>query len=264
MRSNYVRHKLKRGEPSIGTWLTLPSTTSATLMARTGFDWFTIELEHTPITLETAATCFSIIAGAGKIPLVRVPWNTAENIKRVLDTGAFGIVVPMVNTRAEAEAAVAAARYQPPGRRSIGGQLPAANFETDSATYRAKADEEILVVVMLETAEAVKNADEILSVPGIDAFFIGPNDLHNSFGKPPVFESDAPEFIQAIDRLLAAGKKHNVPAGIHVIDAAAAQRRVTQGFQFIAIASEAGMMLSKAGEITKALNLGSGKAAAKY
>ena len=264
MRTNYVRHKLKRGEPSIGTWLTLPSTSSATLMARTGFDWLTVELEHTPITLETAAACFSIIAASGKVPLVRVPWNSAENIKRVLDCGAFGIVVPMVNTRAEAEAVVAAARYRPIGHRSIGGQLPAANFETDSSTYRAKANDEILVIVMLETAEAVQNADEILSVPGIDAFFIGPNDLHNSYGKPPVFESDAPEFINALDRLLAAGKKHNVPGGIHVIDASAAQRRIAQGFQFIAITSEAGMMLSKAAEITKALNLGSGKATAKY
>src|SRR5687768_10606105 len=123
MRSNYVRHKLKCGEPSIGTWLTLPGTSAATLMARTGFDWLTIELEHTPITLETAATCFSIIAASGKIPLVRIPWNSAENIKRVLDSGAFGIVVPMVNTRAEAEAVVAAARYRPLGQRSIGGQL---------------------------------------------------------------------------------------------------------------------------------------------
>ncbi len=264
MRSNYVRHKLKRGEPSIGTWLTLPTPTAATFMARTGFDWLTVELEHTPITLETAAACFSIIAASGKIPLVRVPWNTAENIKRVLDSGAFGIVVPMVNTRAEAEAVVRAARYRPLGDRSIGGQLPAANFETDASTYRARANEEILVVVMLETAEAVKNADEILSVPGIDAFFIGPNDLHNSLGKPPVFESDAPEFLHAIDRLLAAGKKHNVPAGIHVVDTPAALRRLAQGFQFIAITSETGMMLSKAAEITKALNLGSAKAAVKY
>jgi 4-hydroxy-2-oxoheptanedioate aldolase len=117
---------------------------------------------------------------------------------------------------------------------------------------------------MLETVEAVENADEILSVPGIDAFFIGPNDLHNSLGKPPVFDSDDPGFLQAIDRLLAAGKKHNVPAGIHVVDALAAQRRIAQGFQFIAVTSEVGMMLSKAGEIAKTLGLGTGAAAAKY
>ena len=264
MRSNYVRHKLKRGEPSIGTWLTLASTTAAGLMARTGFDWLTIELEHSPATLETAANSFAIIAASGKVPLARIPWNTAENIKRVLDTGAYGVIVPLVNTRAEAEAAVAAARYAPLGQRSIGGNLHAANFETDASTYYAKANEEILVVVMLEQVQAVENADDILSVPGIDAFFIGPNDLHNSMGKPPAFESDAPEFTQAIEHLLKMGRKHNVPAGLHVVDAAAAQRRLAQGFQFLAIASETGMMLSKAAEITRSLNLGSGQATAKY
>jgi 4-hydroxy-2-oxoheptanedioate aldolase len=264
MRHNYVRAKLKNGEPSVGTWLTLASTTAAGLMARTGFDWLTVELEHTPVTFETAATSFAIIAAAGKVPLARIPWNTAENIKRVLDIGAYGIVVPMVNTKAEAEAAVAGARYAPLGQRSIGGQLHAANFETDAATYYAKANGEILVVVMIEHVKGVANAEEILGTPGIDAFFIGPNDLHNSMGRPPVFESDHKEFTEALAHLLRVGKKLGVPAGIHVIDAAAAQRRIDQGFQFVAVGSETGMMLSKAGEITKALDIGTGKQTAKY
>ena len=117
---------------------------------------------------------------------------------------------------------------------------------------------------MIEHVKGVENAEEILSVPGIDAFFIGPNDLHNSMGKPPAFESDAPEFVQALDHLLKLGEKHGVPGGIHVIDAAAAQRRIEQGFQFIAVASETGMMLSKSGEVTKALGIGAGKQTAKY
>jgi len=264
MRHNYVRSKLKNGEASVGTWLTMASTTGAGLMARTGFDWLTVELEHTPVTFETAATSFAIIAAAGKIPLARIPWNTAENIKRVLDIGAFGIVVPMVNTKEEAEAAVAGARYAPLGQRSIGGQLHAANFETDASTYYAKANDEILVVVMIEHVKGIENAEAILSVPGIDAFFIGPNDLHNSMGRPPVFESDHPEFVQGINHLLELGKKHKVPAGIHVIDAPTAQRRIDQGFQFVAVGSETGMMLSKAGEITKVLGIGGGKQTAKY
>ncbi len=263
MRTNYVRHKLQRGEPSVGTWLTLPSVISAGMMARTGFDWLTVELEHASTSFETAAACFAIIAASGKVPLVRVPVNSVENIKRVLDTGAYGVIVPMVNTRAEAEAVVAAARYAPIGKRSIGGQLPAANFETDSATYYKNANQEIFVVVMLETREALANADEILSVPGIDAFFIGPNDLHNSLGQPPAFESDHPEFVQGLEKLLLLSKKHKVPSGIHVQDAAAARRRIAQGFQFIAVTSEAGMMLAKAGEISKELGLG-GKVVAKY
>jgi 4-hydroxy-2-oxoheptanedioate aldolase len=264
MRSNYVRHKLKRGEPSVGTWLTMPTAIGAGMMARTGFDWLTVELEHTPITFETAAASFAVISACGKVPLARVPWNTGENIKRVLDTGAYGVIVPMVNTRAEAEAVVAAARYAPLGKRSIGGQLHAANFETDAGTYYAKVNDEMLVVVMMETAEAIRNAEEILSVPGIDAFFVGPNDLHHSMGLPPAFDSDAPEFVNGLKRLLEVGRKYNVAPGMHVADAAAAQRRIAQGFQMIAVASETGMMLAKAAEITKTLGIGSGKAAAKY
>ena len=171
MRKNFVREKLRQGQPSVGTWLTLASPTAAGLMARTGFDWLTVELEHTPVTLETAAASFAIIASAGTIPLARIPWNSVENIKRVLDIGAYGVVVPLVNSRAEAEAVVDAARYRPLGNRSIGGQLHAVNFDTDTSTYYARANDEILVVVMIEHVKGVENAEEILSVPGIDAFF---------------------------------------------------------------------------------------------
>jgi len=264
MRTNQARAKLKRGEPSLGTWLTLPDPVGAHLMARVGFDWLTVELEHTPISLETAAQCFSIIAATGGAPLARVPWNTGENIKRVLDTGAFGIVVPMVNSRAEAEAVVAAARYQPQGRRSIGGQLHAANFDTDPATYYRQANEEILVVIMAEHVDAIERADDILSVPGIDAVFIGPNDLHNSMGRPPVFERDHPECVEAVDHVNRTAKKHGIASGIHVLDGPTAQRRIKEGFQFVAVGSEAGFMLSKAQETAQSLGLGAQKTVAKY
>src|ERR1051326_4963002 len=150
MKTNHVRAKLKQGQPSVGTWLTLPDPLAARMMARVGFDWLTVELEHAPTSFETAATSFAIIAARGPVPLARVPWNSGENIKRVLDTGAWGIVVPMVNSRAEAQAAVAAARYAPLGERTIGGQLHAINFGTDPGTSYARANEEILVVLMAE------------------------------------------------------------------------------------------------------------------
>src|SRR5438445_313112 len=129
MKTNHTRAKLKRGESAVGTWLTLPDPVSARLMARVGFDWLTVELEHTPVNFETAAQSFAVIAGSGCVPLARVPWNTGENIKRVLDTGAYGIVVPMVNSRAEAEAAGRAAtsgrgfsiyRHHERGRYDVG------------------------------------------------------------------------------------------------------------------------------------------------
>ena len=264
MKTNPVRAKLKRGEPAIGTWLTLPSTIVAQLMAKTGFDWLTVELEHSPTSFETAAQMFAITAASGCVPLARVPINSVENIKRVLDTGAWGIVVPMVNSRAEAEAVVKAARYRPIGERSIGGAMHAANFGTDAATYYARANEEILVVVMAEHVDAVENIGAILSVPGIDCVFVGPNDLHASMGLAPSFDSDAPQFNEALKKILAHAKARGIAAGIHVTDAAQARRRIAEGWQFIAVISEAGFMLSKAAEITKAFGLGKGQAAVKY
>ena len=264
MKTNHVRAKLKRGEPSVGTWLTLPDTMAARLMAQVGFDWLTVELEHSPTNFETAANSFAVIAATGPVPLARVPFNTVENIKRVLDTGAYGIVVPMVNSRAEAEAAVAAARYQPLGTRSIGGQIHAANFDTDPATYYARANEEILVVLMAEHIKAIEAADDILRLPGIDVIFIGPNDLHNSMGKPPAFESEHKEYVDAVKHILKTARKYGVAPGIHVVDAAAARRRLAEGFQFIAVASEAGMMLAKAAETAQAFGLTPGKSVAKY
>ncbi len=264
MKTNPVRAKLKRGEPSVGTWLNLAEPVAAQLMARAGFDWLTVEMEHSHVSLEDAARSFAIIAATGCVPLVRVPFNTTENIKRVLDTGAWGIVVPLVNSRAECDAVVRAARYRPIGQRTIGGQLGPANFATDAATYFARANDEILVVVMAETAEAVENIDDILSVPGIDAVFIGPNDLHASLGAAPAFDSELPAFNDALARILASAKKHGVAPGIHVANAAQAKRRIAEGWQFVAIASEVGMMLAHAAQIVKDLGLGTSTAAMKY
>jgi len=264
MKTNPVRAKLKRGEPSIGAWLVLPDPFAARLMSSVGFDWLNVELEHAPMNIETAAACFVAITAGGAVPLARVPFNSVENVKRVLDTGAWGVVAPMVNSRAEAEALVAAARFQPLGQRAAGGQLHAASFGTDTATYYARANDEILVVVMIEHVRAVENAEAILSVPGVDAFFIGPVDLTNSMGHKPALDSEAPEFTQALRHLLEVGRKYGVASGIHVADAAAAARRRAEGFQMIAVASDAGLMLAKAREAAAALGLGAGIQVAKY
>jgi 4-hydroxy-2-oxoheptanedioate aldolase len=170
----------------------------------------------------------------------------------------------LTKRRTEAEAVVNAARYAPLGNRSIGGQLHAANFETDPATYYAKANEEILIVVMIEHVEAIEAADEILSVPGIDAVFIGPNDLLNSMGKPPAFDSQHKAFVDAVQHVLKTARKHGVAAGMHMLDAEGARKRIADGFQFIAVASEAGFMLSKAQEILRTLGIGGEGPVAKY
>ena len=265
MKKNFVRSKLKQGQPSVGSWLNLPDTAVASLMSRVGFDWLTIELEHSPTSYETAVGSFSILAGNGVVPLVRVSYNTPENIKRVLDFGAWGVIVPMVNTRADAEAVVAASRYAPQGARTIGGQFHAANFDTDAGTYYAKANEEILVVVMAEHVDAIANAEEILQTPGIDVIFIGPNDLTKSMGLAPMFDTDDPRFVAAVEKILTLARKYGVAPGIHVADAAAARKRLAQGFQFIAIGSEVGMMLSKASETLQEEGIGANRGPlAKY
>ncbi|HAM73876.1 MAG TPA: 2-dehydro-3-deoxyglucarate aldolase [Verrucomicrobiales bacterium] len=265
MKKNTVKAKLKRGEPSLGTWLNIPDPTVSCFMTRVGFDWLTVELEHSPTTLEHATVMMSMVAGNGLIPLVRIATNSPVNIKQVLDCGAYGVIVPMVNSAEEAKAVVAAARYAPEGARTIGGQLHAANFDTDSATYYARANEEVLVIVMAEHVDAIERAEEILSVPGIDVVFIGPNDLTKSMGLAPSFETEDPRFVHAVDHILKTARKHGVVPGIHVGDAAMAKRRIAQGFQFVAVASDAGMLISKASEVARDLNLNAGRGPlAKY
>src|SRR5204862_7673646 len=139
------------------------------------FEWLTVEIEHTPITFETAAQSFAIIAASGCVPLARVPFNTVENIKRVLDTGAWGVVVPMVNTRAEAEAVVRAARYRPIGERSIGGNLHSATFATDAATYYVWANDVILVIVLPYNVVEADNIVSYCCLYPIDPVVIDPS-----------------------------------------------------------------------------------------
>jgi 4-hydroxy-2-oxoheptanedioate aldolase len=232
-------------------------------MSRVGFDWLTVELEHSPTSFETAAQIFATVAAAGVSPLCRVPWNTGENIKRVLDTGAWGVIVPMVNSRAEAEAAVAAARYQPQGSRSIGGQLHAASFDTDPATYYARANEEILVVLMAEHIQAIENAERSAACPASTDCSLVQTTCTTQWASRRHSTARTNNLPAPLPYSQTA-RKHGIAPGIHVLDAAAAQRRIAEGFQFIAITSEAGMMLAKADEFARTLGLGQGRTIAKY
>ena len=240
MRANHAKRRLAAGEPSIGTWLSLPSPEAAEYVAEIGFDWLTVDAEHNGIDVTNMSRMFGAIAANGTAPLVRIPWNTGENIKRALDAGAWGIVVPMVNSRAEAEAAVEAARFPPKGNRSIGGNMRTVRWRATGDDYHRHADDEILVVLQIEHIKGVEAADEILSVPGVDACFIGPNDLAASMGVAigiPL-ESEHPEMIAAIKEIREACVRNGVAPGIHTSGAAGLKQRIAEGFTFLAMASE--------------------------
>ena len=253
MRPNPVKRALKEGKPSVGTWLSLGSITAARFLARSGFDWLTVDIEHSLAGMETSSHIFASIADAKGVPLARVPSNRHDHIKRVLDNGAHGVVVPMVNSRQEAEDAVSAMLYPPTGTRSVGGSVHALNFDTNPADYFAKANDELLVVLQCEHIQSVENADAIFSVPGIDAIFVGPNDLAASMrskdGKPP--SADATK--EAMKHVLETCRKHKVAAGLHCFSAQEAKIRIDEGWQFIAISSELKMMLDGAGAVLSGL-----------
>lgn len=245
MISNHVKRRFKDGKPSIGTWLSVPSPYMAEQIAHVGFDWLVCDAEHNPMTIETLANMFIAMAGTGTAPLVRIPWNTAENIKRVLDAGAWGIVVPMVNSRAEALAAVSAAKYPPLGERSIGGGRHKLSLGAASdQDYTGLANDNTLVVVQIEHISAVEKVDEILSVPGIDACYIGPNDLMASMGLRPAGDSDLPQFVEAVKHVLDTSKACGVAPGMHVYSVESINKRIAEGFQMLALSSELGLMLS--------------------
>lgn len=231
MRPNTVKRKLRAGEPAIGTFMGLGSALAAEQLAHAGFDWLLIDQEHGAIDAPLTQSLLQAVSTTDTIPLIRVPANGVEWIGRALDAGAYGVIVPMVNTREEAEEAVRAARYPPQGARGIGG---ARTRLYGGADYVQHANDEILLVVELEHRDAVRNAREILGVAGVDAYFIGPGDLCSSLGLPHTWEPDFPEFWAAIDEISRVGKELGIPGGIHASPARAAAM-IDRGFRFIAI-----------------------------
>ena len=248
MRTNQVREKLQRGEPALGAWLSLPCVPSARIMARLGFDWLVIDMEHTAQNPTLMADTVATIADAGtSAPIVRIPTNSVEWFKWALDAGAWGVVVPMVNTREEALLAVDCAKYPPVGNRSIGGVFGPYGFGiADWPSYARTANEEILVIVQIESEDALKNLDDILSVPGIDVAFVGPNDLHAQIGLTPSSDGAEPEFLSALERIKDAARKHHIATGIFSSNGETSAERVRQGFQMISVTTDVSSMIAAA------------------
>lgn len=253
MKTNPVKRLLREGKPSFGTWLSLGDLYATRVIARAGFDWLTLDIEHSAIDWSQAAMIFAAAADAGCVPLARVPQGSHDYIKRVLDAGAWGIVVPMVDTVEQAEVAIRAAKYPPQGNRSLGGGMHFMNFGTTAGEYFQRANDEILVVLQTESPTGVRNAEQIYALPGVDAIFVGPVDLRANMRAADGSEASEAEFEQLLERVVAAGKKTGCPTGMHVMDPKAAHRRAEQGMQFIAIGSELRFMTHRAQEVIQAV-----------
>lgn len=249
---NPVKSKLSKGQPSIGTWSASgdPSVVE-TLLHNTSLEWVTLDFEHNPIDVSTAVHCLRAGNGSGKPIFARIPNNDPIWVKRVLDIGFTGIVVPDVKNEDEAESAVVAAKYRPRGLRGIGstrGQL------VYGADYYDKANDLVMVVCMIEDGAAVERIDKIMSVPDLDVCFIGPNDLASSLGVPTGLDNQAPEHIQAVAEVVAAGKRHAVATGIHCIDGNEAAKRIKQGMTWFPIASDMRLLKTAADDEIAKMN----------
>ena len=239
--TNPVTDKLRGGEPSVGTWLTLCSPGAAESMAQIGWDWLVVDVEHSQVGFETMTNMFRAIQLGGAVPMARVPWNDTVWIQRTLDAGAMGLVVPMINSVEDATSAIANMRYATKGQRSWGSSRVAA-YVGGGEDYRAWADENIAIIVMIETITAVERADAILAVDGVVGCLVGPNDLALSMGRGMGDVGPGTPHEDAIQEVLAACRRTGKAAGKHCTDAAEVVQRIGEGFQFLPVASDFSFM----------------------
>ena len=243
MRPNTTKRLLKDGKPAIGTWLNLGSPLAAEWLGHIGWDWLNIDQEHGAIDASLTQSLLQAISTTDTTPLVRVPWADPQAIKRALDAGAYGLFIPTVESRDQAEMCVQAMKYPPLGKRGLGGSR---RQLYGGADYVEHANDEILVILMIETAEGVKNARDILAVPGVDACFVGPNDLSASLGLKPSLNPDDSRYDEALATIFDACKQNAVAPGLHTPSGEAATRRIEQGWQLIAVSGDGGLMAAAA------------------
>lgn len=241
MTENSLRRLWKEDKAALGAWLSIPDSFSAEVMARAGYDWLCIDMQHGLVDFQRAVPMLQAISTTTAAPVVRVPWNDPAIIMKVLDAGAQAVIVPLINTRADTELAVSACRYPPRGIRSYGPTRAGLG-----GGYFERAEESACCIPMIETASALKNLDDILSVPGVDAVYVGPMDLSLSLGLAPKpdREGDA-VYSEALGRILEACRRHGVAAGIHAGSRMAA-KRVVDGFRFVLVSSDVDLLARNA------------------
>ncbi|WP_238365874.1 HpcH/HpaI aldolase family protein [Mesobacterium pallidum] len=239
MRENTLRKLFAQGVPALNSWHSIPSAYLVEGAAQQGFDSMTIDLQHGMIGFENAVAMLQAISIGSAVPLVRVPANHPDQIMRMLDAGAYGIVCPMISTLADAEAFASACRYPPVGTRSFG---PARGLLYGGADYVAHANSEILTIPMIETAEAIENVSDIVALEQIDMLYVGPNDLALALGEKPGAErletSRTTEAIRHIREVCAAAGK---PVGIFCGDTELSRQRIAEGFDLVTPGNDFGI-----------------------
>jgi 4-hydroxy-2-oxoheptanedioate aldolase len=239
MRENRLRRIWKEGGAAVNGWLAIPNGFSAETMAHQGWDSLTIDLQHGVVDYQAMVGMLQAISTTDTVPVVRVPWLEPGILMKVLDAGAYGVICPMVNSREDAERLVAYTHYAPRGTRSFG---PVRASLYGGADYPKQANDTIVVFAMIETAAALERIDEILSVPGLDAIYIGPSDLSLSLGCTPVLDDIEPKAQAAVEHILARAQAHGVIAGIHNGTPETALKRIAMGFRYVTVSSDARLM----------------------
>jgi 2-keto-3-deoxy-L-rhamnonate aldolase RhmA len=227
--------KQRLGQPVRGTFLNLGNPLSVRMAAQMGFDWVLIDLEHGAGSEATLPNLLMAVEGTDCAPIVRVVSNSQDSIKRALDLGAVGVMVPYVSTAEQAAAAVSYTHYPPDGTRGVAGLTVATDYGLNTQQYHREANEKVLTVVQIETALAIENAQAIAAVPGVDVLFVGPLDLSYNLGCPKNYDHD--DHRAARDHVVAVCRQHNKAAGIlSTIDTAGDYYE--QGFTFVAVGSD--------------------------
>ena len=250
MRENRLRTLWKAEQAVLNGWLAIPNSFSAEVMAHQGWDSLTIDLQHGVIDYAALVPMLQAISTTATVPIVRVPWLEPGIVMKALDAGAYAIICPMVNTREEAQRFIAYTNYAPKGTRSFG---PIRATLYGGPDYAQHANETIVRFAMIETAQALENLDDILSVEGLDAIYIGPSDLSLALGCRPVFDDVDPPVAQAIDHIVARAKVHGVVAGIHNGVPAVASARIAKGFRFVTLGSDARLLAAGSQQLLQAM-----------
>lgn len=243
MRPNTAKAALRAGGRVLNAWCSIPSPYVAEALAHLGFDSVTIDLQHGAIDYMAAFSMLQAISTSPATPLARVPWNEPGILTKLLDSGAYGIICPMINSRRDAEAFVGACRYAPAGYRSYG---PNRVTQYAGSDYVKGANAEILLLAQIESAEAVRNLDEILSVPGLDGVYVGPGDLSLSLGAEPTMAPKDARVVETMAIIRRAAQAKGLMTAVHTDGAETALERFGEGFQFCSMPTDMRLLITAA------------------